>query len=517
MTRIVIYFLTLVAGIITAQAQQTKGKVVDSKTQEPIAYANIKINDADNTVTNTEGFFTISEKDDNAVVTVSFLGYHSTQLTVAQLKNNSTIYLEEGVFELGSVFVSNQKPNADSIMMVVKERLSKNYEYGSGYKYRVFRRGMSQFKPKTMEIDIEKSTGFTKKQLKEANEEIRKFTSSLIKYPPTSYTDVLMDYATISKKTEDGKPKLITKGNVIKAIRLADETRSASLDDLEESATKMFLKHMDTTKFYRVKSGWFGSRDTLSFSKEYNEKKAERQKKEKKSKDGTIKVDVTTNLESQKSMVYHVLRNKTAFTVNQELDFVKQTKYYTYTFDGVSFLDDEMVYIIGFKPKKGKAKFQGKLYVSETDFAIVRADYQLAEGKRLSGINLKLILGVKVFEDHSKGTFLYRKNQETEKYYLQYASIEEGQYFYLHRPIKFIELADKDREVVAFDIKVEGNAFDKTEFLNISSEKITESQLEAIKEKDFEYQKLRKYDPSIWKDYNAIEPVEEMKRFQVME
>lgn len=515
MTRIVIYFLTLVAGLLTAQAQQTKGKVVDSKTQEPIAYANIKINDADNTVTNSEGFFTISEKDDNAVVTVSFLGYHSTQLTVAQLKNNSTVYLEEGVFELGSVFVSNQKPNADSIMIVVKERLSKNYEYGSGYKYRVFRREMSQFKPKTMEIDIEKSTGFTKKQLKEANEEIRKFTSSLIKYPPTSYTDVLMDYAAISKKTEDGKPKLVTKGNVIKAIRLADETRSASLDDLEDSAMKLFLKHMDTTKFYRVKSGWFGSRDTLSFSKEYNEKQKEKKKKE--NKGGTIKVDVITKLESQKSMVYHVLRNKTAFTANNDLDFVKQTKYYTYTFEGVSFLDDEMVYIIGFKPKKGKAKFQGKLYISETDFAIVRADYELAEGKRLSGVNLKLILGVKVFEDHSKGTFLYRKNPETEKYYLQYASIEEGQYFYLHRPIKFIELADKDREVVAFDIKVEGNSFDKTEFLNISSEKITEAELEAIKEKDFEYQKLRKYDPSIWKDYNAIEPVEEMKRFQVME
>src|SRR5690606_22622836 len=246
------------------------------------------------------------------------------------------------------------------------------------------------------------------------------------------------------------------------------------------------------------------------------DRQQEKKKKEREKK-GTITIDVTTNLENQKSSVRNMLRQKTAFTVNNELDFVKQTQYYTYTFDGVSFLDDEMVYIIGFKPKKSKGKFQGKLYVSETDFAVVRADYQLAEGKRLSGINLKLILGVKVFEDHSKGTFLYRKNPETEKYYLQYASIEEGQYFYLHRPIKFIELADKDREVVAFDIKVEGNSFDKTEFLNISSEKITEAEFEAIKEKDFEYQKLRKYDPSIWKDYNAIEPVEEMKRFQVME
>jgi hypothetical protein len=277
MTRIVIYFLTLVAGLLTAQAQQTKGKVVDSKTQEPIAYANIKINDADNTVTNTEGFFTISEKDDNAVVTVSFLGYHSTQLTVAQLKNNSTVYLEEGVFELGSVFVSNQKPNADSIMRVVKENLSKNYEYGSDYKYRIFKRETSQFKPKTMEVDITKSTGFTKKQLKETNEEIRKFTSSLIKYPPISYTDILIDYAAVNKKTEDGKSSIRAKANVIKAIRLADESRSTSLDDLEESATKMFLKHMDTTKFYRILCR---SVKNTTINKKKNAKKKERKKEQ---------------------------------------------------------------------------------------------------------------------------------------------------------------------------------------------------------------------------------------------
>jgi hypothetical protein len=467
-------------------------------------------------VTNSEGFFTISEKDDNAVVTVSFLGYHSTQLTVAQLKNNSTVYLEEGVFELGSVFVSNQKPNADSIMRVVKENLSKNYEYGSGYKYRVFKRETSQFKPKTMEVDITKSTGFTKKQLKETNEELRKFTSSIIKYPPTSYTDILLDYAAVSKKTDDGKTTINAKADVIKAIRLADESRSASLEAIEESATKLFLKHVDTTKFYRFKSGWFGSRDTISLSKEYNDRQQEKKKKEREKK-GTITIDVTTNLENQKSSVRNMLRQKTAFTVNNELDFVKQTQYYTYTFDGVSFLDDEMVYIIGFKPKKNKAKFHGKLYISETDFAIVRADYELAEGKRLSGINLKLVLGVKVFEDHSKGTLLYRKNSETDKYYLLYASIEEGQYFYVHRPLKFIELADKDREVVAFDIKVEGNSIDKTEFLNIGMQKVTEAELDAIKEKEFEYQKLKKYDPNIWKGYNAIEPVEEMKRFQVME
>ena len=31
--------------------------------------------------------------------------------------------------------------------------------------------------------------------------------------------------------------------------------------------------------------------------------------------------------------------------------------------------------------------------------------------------------------------------------------------------------------------------------------------------KEIPYQRLKQYDPSIWKNYNAIEPLEEMKSF----
>ncbi|MFA7445541.1 MAG: carboxypeptidase-like regulatory domain-containing protein [Flavobacteriaceae bacterium] len=517
MIRTIIYLLTLLVGLYTANAQQIKGKIVDSRTQQGIPYANIKIGETDNTVSNSEGFFTISEKEDNLVLSISYLGYHSKQLTLAELKNNSTVALEEGIFELGSVFISNEKPNADSIMLLVNKNLVQNYEFGEGYKYRIFKRETSQFVPKTMEVDITKSTGFTKKQLKQANEEIKKFINSLIKYPPKSYTDVLVDYASVSKKTDEGKSALHAKAEVIKAIRLADESRSTSLDDLEESATKLFLKHMDTTKFYRIKSGWFGSRDTISLSKEYNEKKKERDRQKKQKKSGSITVEIKDNLQLAKGDIRRILRSSTSFQKNAQLDFVTQTHIYSYSFEGVNFLDDEMVYIIEFKPKKKRAKFTGKLYVSETDYAVMRVDYDLAEGKRLSGINLKLVLGVKAFNNVSNGTLLFRKNPDSEKYYLLYASQEEGQYFYINRPLKFIELTDKDREVVAFDIKVEGDNRYKTEYLNMAVQKITEADVNAIKEKEFHYQTLKKYDPNIWKDFNGIEPIEEMKRFQVIE
>jgi hypothetical protein len=41
----------------------------------------------------------------------------------------------------------------------------------------------------------------------------------------------------------------------------------------------MMLQHLDSTKYYRVKSGLFGSRDTISLRKDYNKKKWIKRKK----------------------------------------------------------------------------------------------------------------------------------------------------------------------------------------------------------------------------------------------
>ncbi|MDG2430960.1 MAG: carboxypeptidase-like regulatory domain-containing protein, partial [Flavobacterium sp.] len=129
-------------------------------------------------------------------------------------------------------------------------------------------------------------------------------------------------------------------------------------------------------------------------------------------------------------------------------------------------------------------------------------------------LNLKLLLGIKASQNKSTGTIIYKKKKEGNGYYLQYATIERGQYFYINRPLKFIELTREDKDVLSLDIKVEGNSSSKTEFLNLSRSPIAASEITKIKEDDFKYITIKSYDPKIWKDYNAIEPLEEMKRFK---
>ncbi len=166
-------------------------------------------------------------------------------------------------------------------------------------------------------------------------------------------------------------------------------------------------------------------------------------------------------------------------------------------------------------PKKRKANYIGKLYISETDYAVLKVDYAYAEGKTGEKLNLKFLLVVKYVENEHKGNIIFRKNEESSLYYPYYINEESQKYVYVHRPIKFIENGG-DKNKVGFDFVIEGHVVEKMEYLNLGHTTVTTTYFNAIKEaKTVDYQKLSKYDASIWKGYNAIEPLEEMKQFKV--
>lgn len=485
-------------------AQNISAKIIDSKNGESLPYANIKVDESTNLVSNAEGYFTLSEKNssDASVLTVTYLGYVKREITVGELKNlQYVIRLEPGVFELENLTISNVKPDPYAIMAEVNKNLRVNYvNDGQPSKNMLFYRDVASFKPKKIDVEITQSTGFTESALKSANTELNAFTTKLISHPPKELKDMLCNYYTATKTTKDNKPLFLPKLEVIKATTLKNGDGSVSLDDLEEMGTNIVLKHLDTTKYYRFKSGWFGSRDTISLNKEYNEKKNKSKTK-------------NTKLNSSKSSLSGFMAENNM--LNPKMNFVNKPELYEYSYEGKIYNDEnEGLYILKFEPRKSKAKYAGKLYISETDYAVVRCDYDLADGKTLSGFNMKLLLGVKVSENISKGTMLFKKNAGGKGYYLQYASEEEGQYFYINRPLKFIELTKDEKDVFAFDLKVEGNMSDKTEFLNISKSEISENTYDTVKEEEFNYTVLKRYDPAIWKDFVSIEPLEEMKQYK---
>lgn len=483
---------------------QIRGRVVDVKSGEPIPYANILINNSDNQISNGEGYFTIpaANSSEETILQITCMGYGGIQITVGQLQSrDSVVKLDEVSYELDNVNLA-ERPTAESIMAQVKANLKANYTlHPTLVKDQLFLREINQFNPSKFEVEITKSTGFTKGNLKEANSEIKGYMQSLVTHPPKGFTDVLGNYYTSPKTNAD--KTYYSKLDVVQATKMQDENRSSSLDDMQEKATKLMLKHLDTTKYYRIKSGWFGSKDTVSLRKDYNKKKNAKNK--------------TNNVNNVKTRLSSI-RTNTNFLYSQKLEFVTDPSIYRYTYEGTVLLSDgSYAYVLKFEPRKGRALYRGKIYVSDSDYAVLRADYDLYPGRKVEGLNVKLILGIKYAENVSSGTVIFKKDPVAEGYYLQYASQTSGQYFYVNRPLKFIELTDEEKDVVAFDFKIEGNILNKSEFLNMSRTAVSDHSFSGVKEEDFAYKKIKKYDASLWTKYGAIEPLEEMKRYQVME
>ena len=146
----------------------------------------------------------------------------------------------------------------------------------------------------------------------------------------------------------------------------------------------------------------------------------------------------------------------------------------------------------------------------------MRIDYSYAKGKRGQKLNLKLILGIKYIENLKQGTILFQKDVK-EKFQPLYIKQESGNFFYVSRPIKFIENSPTKNKVL-FDFLIEGGMREKNELYFISNQELTTDSYNSYKElKKVNYQKLKKYNPEIWKAFNSIEPLEEMKQFKSSE
>ncbi len=475
-------------------SQQIKGRIIDTKSGEPVAFATIQYNEDKGVISNMEGYFAVASEDlkSESVLTFSFMGYQTQELTVNKLQEqNNIVRLVEAVNQLSTVYVTNRLPNVDSILARVNRNLSKNYRMTNA-QHTLFSRETSYFKATNLEVDVEKSSGFNKKQLAASNSQFKDLTNYIVNNPPTqTFTDILIDLYL--------KPDYNAKMNVRQATKLKDQKNSLSMEFIQEKVTDIVLQHLDTSKTYKLKTGWFKIQDSMSL------------KKNKKIKKDTLDPKF---LELKNSAIN---RHKDYLFQNEDLmDFVKDTNGYTYELENISTIDDQLVYIVKFEPNKSRAKFTGRLYIADTDYAILKMDYSFAEGKLGQKLNLKLLLGVKYAENINKGTVIYKKNFDTDSYYPYYINHESGQYVYAHRPFKFTENSDNTKNKVSFDLKIEGTEIEKFEWMSLQFKSSDEATYNNIAETNkFNYIILKQYDPSLWKDYTIMEPLDELKKFKV--
>ncbi|MEO8935119.1 MAG: carboxypeptidase-like regulatory domain-containing protein [Xanthomarina sp.] len=479
----------LIFGMIsTGFAQQVSGKVY-TYTNEPIPYATVVIGENYGVITNEEGSFSIETEGFKLTdsVHISCLGFEKIDM---QLQNFSskTYKLNEQINELHELYLTNKPLTIDSIMYYVNKNLKSNYRTDL-VSYNIFSRRTEYIVGKDADFKIDKSSGFKKKQLEAFNKDLDELSHSLLKNKAKQYTEFV---GNLKIKDEEN-----SKLEVIKAIRLLDERKDQSIENLTEKAKGIVLKHLDKDKVYTVKSGWFKMSDSVSLKE--NKNKME---------------DTVNSLKFVRKMVHSKL-NEHSFSSKTILNFITDTKKYNYKIKDITFLGPEMVYVIEYEPRRGSADFEGVFYVSHETFAILKADYKYAQGRKGEKLNLKFLLGVKYVEQNKRGSVIYKKHEDN-LYYPNYMVDEMDRYFYVDRPIKFKDNDSRDK--VAFNFKVEGVFKEKNEILIMSEENITSSEYNATTEKrKIDYEKIQAFDPNYWKDYNVLQPLKEMKEFKVID
>lgn len=476
-----------VISVITF-SQNITGQLIDKNTGEVVQYATVKTGKYSGVISNEEGYFTINnEGSETKTITISCLGYQEKTISIEGIKAlNFIISLEEAINQLNEVYISNRVPNADSIMARVRAKISENYTHELN-KYNIFHRSTESVDFKNLDFEIEKASHVNKQQLDDANDELNALSKTIRESDMIEFTDFKGELYNFNKDSS----KLV----VNKATKLMDFKNDFSVDDIQEKAQKIMLTYLDTTKTYKLKTGIFKIEDSLSLK---NEDFEEDKKNE-------------FELGHLNKQTRGLLKGS-QFYENSFLSKLLNPDYYDYTFEDITFNNSELNYVISFTPRKGKAKYTGKLFVSDDSYAVTRVNYNYYKNRHGEKVNLRLILGIKYIANVSEGMLLFEKNAEN-KYQPKYVKRTTGSYFYVNRDLKFIENS-KARNKIGISFKIEGDNKSKEELLFTAHNRLSLSDFVAVKQAEVTpIEILSKYEGTLWENEETLEPLGEMKAF----
>lgn len=479
--------LTIVFGLFgfLGFAQAITARIVSESNGEPIPYASIKTGNYSGVISNDEGYFSIRKQDEP--ITISCMGYQNKTLSVEQIQeSNFTIELADAVNQLREVFISNKKPNADSVIAEVSRHINKNYDYELN-RYHIFRRNSEHVDFENLNFEIEKASHISKSNIEKLNADLHALSKKIRESDMVHFTDFKGEFATLDIDS--------SKLSVQKATKLLDYKNDLSIEDIQKKAQNLVLMYLDTTKTYKLKTGIFKIEDSLSLKDEEFKENNKNEFELKHLNDDT------------RDLLKH-----SQFFENSFLNKLTDSNLYEYTFENITQSNNEPIYIIQFKPRRGKSKYAGKIYVNHTSYAITRLDYRYYKNRHGGKINLKLLLGVKYIANIDEGTLLFEKNAQN-IYHPKYIKQTTGSYFYVSRDLKLIENSSTKNKI-GLTFKIEGNNSSKEEILFTENNKLSQSDFTHIEQpQKGAYQILSKFDQTIWDSEATLEPLEEMKAY----
>ena len=479
-----IYFLLLILISFNIKAQSKKVKIIDSISFEPIPFATIFFSNNNGIISDEDGLFELipeqySKKDS---LFISSMGFEPKQFSL-DIFNDSIIRLVPKTISLKNVVVTNNQLSSNEIIDSVKLYIDKNYNFNITQNKLFFRQEFNQ------ELEKFKLNKF-KSTIKDLNaESMDSMTNNLPKKSKNELES--LSYYYVNSNIDVPKIKLI------KSRRTNDDNESDLSKSLGDKLEKSLRENLKSNSYFKIRSGWLPFSGDLTFNGLW-EIDSTNQDQLNKLKEEEIKRKENFSI-GQKERIQSVYL-KSFFNPNSELNFILKSKNYIFSNSELTYLGNELVYVIECYPKRGD-KYKGTIYVNSDDYAVVRIDYENI--KPLS--NFKL-LGVSFSSNLEKGRMVFSKF-ENEKYSLSYYQNSRGNKISIKRPFKIIEKnkfvkGRKKQNQISAKLDFTSSSIYNTELQVFKVRSLDKVQFEEIDEKNQILPiYLKEFKKDFWEDF----------------
>ncbi len=185
-----------------------KGKIIDKKTKEPLAFVNIGIEGIVGTTTDYDGTFaiTLDIKYADAILNISYVGYEKNFLPIKKFKNKTDVIIEliPKDFKIEEVNVVAKSLYPYTILKNVSNNLSINclqnsYNYIFDYSAKEYT-GVKLLKTRQINVNYYDNLGYLRSTQEEAYKNLGyNFTSSTKDFKPSSIAEGFVNIEEILK------------------------------------------------------------------------------------------------------------------------------------------------------------------------------------------------------------------------------------------------------------------------------------------------------------------------------
>lgn len=466
------------------------GVLLDEQTKAPLPYANIVIVGKNKVITtNEKGYFLVRNLAKTDSLNFHYIGYEQKKVCICDLQQGAAVSLKEEIISLNEFFVFSKDYDAKEIVKNVLKHKEDNYK-NTLSKKQLFVRHRYISNIDKVKINFKKSS------FSHLDEKMTQLFEQKIPKQSISYTDFLGDVYTSNQAEEKLKIQ------PIKVVRLNDKN-VADLEQMEKVFTNLFANTKEN-EYWKIKSGIIG---------------------------GKIDTDITepdTDIDSLSDFHKNNLsvsnyaerlqnRFNTIFEDKKKWDFLHNTSNYEYTLVGGTKVNNEDVYIIDFKPKN-KGEFLGKLYITTSTFALVKADFKYDEGK--TGTNVQLF-GVGYTINQIAISIYFEK--QGNNYELKYFAQKTGNRVSFDRNVSLIKkrerfLVDKKLNEIKVGLNMISREESSFEAIVIHQENIPRITYEKLTPPNyFKMIYVDQFNDNIWKGYDILEPTKQMRDYKKIE